>query len=144
MKKILLINGANLNMLGVREPEKYGAKTLADIEAAVITKGKELSVDVDVWQSNIEGEIVDKIQQALGVYDGILINAGGYTHTSVVIRDAIAAVRIPTIEVHMTNIHSREEFRKTSLLSGVCKAIVAGFGEDSYILALEGLVKIII
>lgn len=141
MKKILLINGANLNMLGVREPEKYGARTLADIEASVISRGKELGVVVDTYQSNIEGELVDKIQQARGVYDGILINAGGYTHTSVVIRDAIAAVQLPTIEVHMTNIHAREVFRHTSLLSGVCKAIVAGFGEDSYILALEGLVR---
>ena len=140
-KKILLINGANLNMLGIREPEKYGAKTLADIEQAVIQKGRELGVEVNVYQSNIEGEIVEKIQQSLGVYDGILINAGGYTHTSVVIRDAISAVKIPTIEVHMTNIHAREDFRHTSLLSGVCKAIVAGFGEDSYLLALEGLVK---
>ena len=139
--KILLINGANLNMLGTREPEKYGAKSLADIEQAVINHGKELGAEIDVYQSNIEGEIVEKIQQALGVYDGILINAGGYTHTSVVIRDAIAAVKIPTIEIHMTNIHAREEFRHTSLLSGVCKAIVAGFGEDSYTLALEGLVK---
>ena len=139
--KILLINGANLNMLGIREPEKYGAKTLADIENSVISRGKELGAEVDVYQSNIEGEIVEKIQQARGVYDGILINAAGYTHTSVVIRDAIAAVQIPTIEIHMTNIHAREEFRHTSLLSGVCKAIVAGFGEDSYILALEGLVN---
>lgn len=139
--KILLINGANLNMLGIREPDKYGAKTLEDIEDMVIAKGRELDVEVDVYQSNIEGEIVEKIQQARGIYDGILINAGGYTHTSVVIRDAIAAVQIPTIEIHMTNIHAREEFRHTSLLSGVCKAIVAGFGEDSYILALEGLVK---
>lgn len=139
--KILLINGANLNMLGIREPDKYGGKSLKEIEDSVIQRGQELGVEVDVYQSNIEGEIVEKIQQARGVYDGILINAGGYTHTSVVIRDAIAAVQIPTIEVHMTNIHAREEFRHTSLLSGVCKAIVAGFGEDSYILALEGLVK---
>ena len=139
--KILLINGANLNMLGSREPEKYGTKTLKDIEDSVITRAKELGAEVDVWQSNIEGEIVEKIQQAKNVYDGILINAGGYTHTSVVIRDAISAVQIPTIEIHMTNIHAREEFRHTSLLSGVCKAIIAGFGEDSYILALEGLVK---
>ena len=139
--KILLINGANLNMLGTREPEKYGGKSLKEIEELVIQKGKELGVEIDVYQSNIEGEIVEKIQQALGVYGGILINAGGYTHTSVVIRDAIAAVKIPTIEIHMTNIHAREEFRHTSLLSGVCKAIVAGFGEDSYTLALEGLVK---
>ena len=139
--KILLINGANLNMLGIREPEKYGGKSLKEIENAVINRGKELGAKVDTYQSIIEGEIVEKIQQALGVYDGILINAGGYTHTSVVIRDAVAAVQIPTIEVHMTNIHSREDFRHTSLLSGVCKAIVAGFGEDSYILALEGLIK---
>lgn len=143
MKKILLINGANLNMLGIREPEKYGNKTLKDIENNLIAKGKELGVEVDTYQSNIEGEIVEKIQQALGNYDGILINAGGYTHTSVVIRDAIAATQIPTIEAHMTNIHAREEFRHTSLLSGVCKAIVAGFGENSYILALEGLIKLI-
>jgi len=141
--KILLINGANLNMLGTREPEKYGAKTLEDIETMVMERGKELGAEVDTYQSNIEGEIVDKIQQAKGKYDGILINAGGYTHTSVVIRDAIAAVQIPTIEIHMTNIHSREEFRHTSLLSGVCKAIIAGFGDQSYILALEGLVKIL-
>ena len=140
--KILLINGANLNMLGMREPDKYGKKSLKDIENLVIQKGQELGVEVDVYQSNIEGEIVEKIQQALGRYDGIIINAGGYTHTSVVIRDAIAAVNIPTIEVHMTNIHAREEFRHKSLLSGVCKAIVAGFGENSYILALEGLIKI--
>ncbi|MCQ2743191.1 MAG: type II 3-dehydroquinate dehydratase [bacterium] len=141
--KILLINGANLNMLGIREPEKYGGKTLKEIEEAVIAKGKELGVETDVYQSNIEGEIVEKIQKALNVYDGILINAGGYTHTSVVIRDAIAAVKIPTIEVHMTNIHAREDFRHTSLLSGVCKGVIAGFGENSYILALEGLVKLI-
>lgn len=138
--KILLINGANLNMLGIREPEKYGGKSLREIEEAVIQKGKDLGVEVEAWQSNIEGEIVEKIQQALGVYDGILINAGGYTHTSVVIRDAISAVKIPTIEIHMTNIHAREDFRHTSLLSGVCKAIVAGFGENSYILGLEGLI----
>ena len=144
MKKILLINGANLNMLGIREPEKYGGKSLKEIEETVINNGKTLGAEVDVYQSNIEGEIVEKIQKALGVYDGILINAGGYTHTSVVIRDAIAAVKIPTIEVHMTNIHSREEFRHTSLLSGVCNAIVAGFGENSYILALEGLLKLIV
>lgn len=143
MKRILLINGANLNMLGTREPEKYGDKSLNEIEDAVISRGKELGVEVDVYQSNIEGEIVEKIQQALGKYDGILINAGGYTHTSVVIRDAIAATQIPTIEIHMTNIHAREEFRHSSLLSGVCKAIVAGFGENSYILALEGLIKLI-
>ncbi len=139
--KILLINGANLNMLGSREPEKYGSTTLKDIESGVIQRGNELGVQVDVWQSNHEGEIVDKIQSAKGVYDGILINAGGYTHTSVVIRDAIASVQIPTVEIHMTNIHAREEFRHTSLISGVCIAQVVGFKELSYSLALEGLVN---
>ena len=138
--KILLINGANLNMLGLREPEKYGNTTLSDIENAVIQKGREFGVDVDAWQSNHEGEIVDKIQSAKGIYDGILINAGGYTHTSVVIRDAIASVNIPTVEIHMTNIHAREEFRHTSLISGVAIAQVVGFKERSYTLALEGLV----
>ncbi len=139
--KILLINGANLNMLGTREPEKYGSTTLKDIETTVINRGKELGAEVEAWQSNHEGEIVDKIQAAKGNYDGILINAGGYTHTSVVIRDAISAVQIPTVEIHMTNIHAREEFRHTSLLSGVCVAQVVGFKEQSYILALEGLVN---
>lgn len=139
--KILLINGANLNMLGVREPEKYGSTTLKDIETTVINRGKELGAEVEAWQSNHEGEIVDKIQAAKGNYDGILINAGGYTHTSVVIRDAISAVQIPTVEIHMTNIHAREEFRHTSLLSGVCVAQVVGFKEQSYTLALEGLVN---
>ena len=139
--KILLINGANLNMLGSREPEKYGSTTLKDIESGVIQRGNELGVQVDVWQSNHEGDIVDKIQSEKGVYDGILINAGGYTHTSVVIRDAIASVQIPTVEIHMTNIHAREEFRHTSLLSGVCIAQVVGFKELSYSLALEGLVN---
>lgn len=139
--RILLINGANLNMLGQREPEKYGTTTLEDIERNVIERGKELGAEVDVWQNNHEGEIVDKIQSAKGVYDGILINAGGYTHTSVVIRDAIAATGVPTVEIHMTNIHAREDFRHTSLLSGVCIAQVVGFKEQSYLLALEGLVK---
>ena len=139
--KFLLINGANLNMLGTREPEKYGNTSLADIENSVINRGKELGVEVDVWQSNHEGEIVDKIQASKGKYDGLLINAGGYTHTSVVIRDAIAAVQIPTVEIHMTNIHAREEFRHTSLISGVCVAQVVGFKEQSYILALNGLVN---
>lgn len=141
--KFLLINGANLNMLGTREPDKYGYTTLQDIEKSVIAKGNELGVEVDVWQSNHEGEIVDKIQSASGKYDGILINAGGYTHTSVVIRDAIASVQIPAVEIHMTNIHAREEFRHTSLISGVCVAQVVGFREQSYLLALEGLVKLL-
>lgn len=141
--KILLINGANLNMLGTREPEKYGNKTLIEIENELIEYGKQLGLTVETYQSNHEGELVDKIQEARGVYDGIIINAGGYTHTSVVIRDALAAVNIPTVEVHMTNIHSREEFRHTSLISGVSAAQVVGFGAKSYFLALEGLASIL-
>lgn len=139
--KILLINGANLNMLGTREPEKYGSTTLKEIQTSVVNRGKELGAIVDVYQTNHEGDIVDKIQSAKGVYDGILLNAGGYTHTSVVIRDAISAVQIPTVEIHMTNIHAREEFRHTSLLSAVCVAQVVGFKEQSYLLGLEGLVN---
>ena len=139
--KILLINGANLNLLGMREPEKYGNTTLETIENTVIKRGQELGAEVDVWQNNHEGEIVDKIQSSRGIYDGILINAGGYTHTSVVIRDAIASVGIPTVEIHMTNIHAREEFRHTSLISGVCIGQVVGFKELSYTLALEGLIN---
>ena len=121
--KILLINGANLNMLGTREPEKYGSMTLADIENSVIKRGKELGAEIDVFQDNHEGNIVDKIQSARGKYDGILINAGGYTHTSVVIRDALAAIQIPAVEIHMTNIHAREEFRHTSLISGALRRL---------------------
>ena len=139
-RKILLINGPNLNMLGTREPEKYGSTTLKDIERMVVQFGKNLGVIVNAWQSNHEGEIIEKIQSARGMYAGILINAGGYTHTSVAIRDAIASVDIPTVEVHMTNIQAREEFRHTSLLSGVCIGQVVGFKELSYTLALEGLV----
>lgn len=141
--KILLINGANLNMLGTREPEKYGNRTLSDIENDLIEYANHFKVDIYPFQSNYEGEIVEKIQNARGVYDGIIINAGGYTHTSVVIRDALAAVCIPTVEVHMTNIHAREEFRHTSLISGVSVAQVVGFGEKSYFLALEGLISIL-
>ena len=140
--KILLINGANLNMLGEREPEKYGHTTLKDIEEKVISKGKELGAEVEVWQSNHEGDIVDKIQAMKKEgFDGLLINAGGYTHTSVVIRDAIASIGLPAVEIHMTNIHAREEFRHTSLISGVCIGQVVGFKELSYTLALEGLVN---
>ena len=138
--KILLINGANLNLLGTREIEKYGCKTLKEIENSLINFAESLNVELETFQSNIEGEIVDKIQQAKGVFDGILLNAGGYTHTSVVIRDAISAVEIPTVEIHMTNIHAREDFRQKSLLSAVCIGMISGFGENSYNLALKAIV----
>lgn len=138
--KILLINGPNLNMLGTREPEKYGSVTLADIESRLQEFSRQHNAELECYQSNHEGELIDKIQQAKTRFDGIIINAGGYTHTSVALRDAIASVDIPTVEVHMTNIHSREEFRHTSLLSGVCIAQVVGFKEKSYEFALLGLV----
>lgn len=139
--KLLLINGPNLNLLGTREPEKYGSVTLEDIESELKTKAAELGAKLECFQSNHEGEIIDKIHSARGKFDGIVINAGGLTHTSVSLRDAISSVSIPTAEVHMTNIHAREEFRHTSLISGVSIAQVVGFGKDSYKFALEGLVN---
>ena len=139
--KLLLINGPNLNLLGTREPEKYGHTTLKDIEEELKNIASELGADLDTFQSNHEGEIIDKIHSIKGKCDGILINAGGLTHTSVSLRDAISSVSVPAVEIHMTNIHAREEFRHTSLISGVCVAQVVGFGKDSYSLALKGLVN---
>lgn len=139
--KILLINGPNLNMLGTREPEKYGSTTLNDIENNMKLLATKYNCSLDCFQSNHEGELIDKIQSTKEFYDGIIINAGGYTHTSVALRDAIASVNTPTVEVHMTNIHAREEFRHTSLLSAVCIAQVIGFKENSYKYALEGLIE---
>lgn len=138
--KILLINGPNLNMLGIREPEKYGSETLKSIEDSLYKFACEKGICLDCFQSNHEGEIIDKIQSANGIYDGMIINAGGYTHTSISIRDAISSVKLPTVEVHMTNIYSRENFRHVSLLSEVCIAQVAGFKANSYKLAFEGLI----
>ncbi len=138
--KILVINGVNMNMLGVREPEKYGRMTLAELEDKIRGYAQTLNVEVDTYQSNIEGEIVEKIQQSRGVYDGIVLNAAAYTHTSVAIRDAISAAELPVVEIHMTNIHSREDFRKKSLIAPVCIGQISGFGENSYILGLKGLV----
>lgn len=139
--KILLINGPNLNMLGTREPEKYGSTTLNDIENNMKLLATKYNCSLDCFQSNHEGKLIDKIQSTKNLYDGIIINAGGYTHTSVALRDAIASVNTPTVEVHMTNIHAREEFRHTSLLSAVCIAQVIGFKENSYKYALEGLIE---
>lgn len=137
--KILIINGPNLNMLGVREPEKYGNCTLADIEKDLHAYSFELGVDIETFQSNHEGEIVEKIQKALTVFDGILINPGGYTHTSVAIRDAILAVNMPCVEIHLSNIHSREEFRQKSLIAPVCIGQISGFKENSYKLGLKAI-----
>ncbi len=139
MKKYLIINGVNLNMLGVREPGIYGSSTLADLEATVSAKAKELGVSVDFFQSNFEGEIVEKIHCAMGVYDGIIINPGAFTHYSYAIRDAFGSVKLPVIEVHISNIHKREEFRHTSVIVPECIGQICGLGFKGYILALEAL-----
>lgn len=142
--KILIINGANMNMLGIREPEKYGDLTLSALEKELYAYSFSLGIDIETFQSNLEGEIVEKIHKALGNVDGIIINAGAYTHTSIAIRDAISAVNLPTVEVHMTNIHAREEFRSKSYLAGVCVGQICGFGVNSYKLGLKALVDLLI
>ena len=134
--KILVLNGPNLNLLGTREPDKYGTQTLADIENFIKVEALKLYVEVDFYQSNVEGELVNKIQEAKGNFDGIVMNPAAYTHTSVAIRDAILAVNIPTVEIHLSNIHTREEFRKTSLTAPACIGQITGFGANSYKLGL--------
>lgn len=141
--KILFLNGPNLNLLGTREPDKYGSDTLLDIENFIKDEASKICVDVSFFQSNIEGELVDKIQQAKGVFDGIVINPAAYTHTSVAIRDAILAVEIPTVEIHLSNIHTREEFRKVSLTAPACKGQITGFGKNSYKLGLIAIFDLI-
>lgn len=140
--KILFLNGPNLNLLGTREPEVYGRTTLADIEAKVRERAAQFKADVDFRQSNLEGELVSWIQQAKGNFDVIVINAAAYTHTSIALRDAISAVGIPTIEIHLSNIHAREEFRHKSLIAAVCVGQICGFGEKSYVLAVEASVYV--
>ncbi|HLP75589.1 MAG TPA: type II 3-dehydroquinate dehydratase [Candidatus Paceibacterota bacterium] len=135
--KILFLNGPNLNLLGLREPEVYGRATLADVESKVRERAGQLRVEIDFRQSNLEGELVGWIQEARGKFDVIVLNAAAYTHTSIALRDAIAAVGIPTIEIHLSNVHAREEFRHKSLIAPVCRGQIAGFGLHSYILAVE-------
>jgi 3-dehydroquinate dehydratase-2 len=140
--KILFLNGPNLNLLGTREPEVYGRTTLADIEALVRQRAGDLKVEVDFRQSNQEGELVGWIQEAKGKFQVIVINAAAYTHTSVALRDAISAVAVPTIEIHLSNVHAREEFRHKSLIAPVCKGQICGFGAKSYILGLEAAIDV--
>lgn len=143
MAKILILHGANLNLLGTREPELYGRTTLGEIDAELRSRAAELGVEVETFQSNHEGELVEAIQRARGEVDAIVINPGGYTHTSVAIRDAVVAVGIPTVEVHLTNIHAREEFRSRSFTAPAAVGQICGFGPVSYLLGLEAAKRIL-
>lgn len=135
--KILCLSGPNLNMLGLREPGIYGASSLEDIHQSLQDQAAADGISIDCRQSNHEGELVTWIQQARGNFDAIILNAGAYTHTSIALRDAISAAELPTIEVHLSNIHARETFRHTSIIASVCAGQIAGFGSHSYRLALE-------
>ncbi len=140
--KILFLNGPNLNLLGQREPDIYGRESLQDIEAMVKERAKQIGAEVDFRQTNIEGELVTWMQLAPGKFDAVVLNAAGYTHTSVALRDAVSAIGLPVVEIHLSNIHAREEFRKNSLIAPVCKGQITGFGSYSYILGLEAAVNI--
>jgi len=141
--RILLLNGPNLNMLGSREPEIYGSATLADIERMVSERAASLGAEVRAFQANGEGELIDWLQKEQSAADGLIANLGAYTHTSVALRDAIAWLSMPVIEVHLSNVWKREGFRHESLLSPVAKGVIVGLGPDGYILALEALVRLI-
>jgi 3-dehydroquinate dehydratase-2 len=140
--KILFLNGPNLNLLGTRQPEIYGRDTLASIEATVQERARTLGVSVEFRQTNDEGQLVTWIQQAKGAAHAIALNAAAYTHTSIALRDAIAAVELPVIELHLSNIHAREPFRHHSMIAPVCRGQISGFGALSYILALEAAVNV--
>lgn len=135
--RVLVLNGPNLNLLGTRKPEIYGTTTLADIERMMRKRAAELGIEMDFMQTNYEGELVEAIQKAKGKYQYLILNAAAYTHTSVAIRDAIEAVELPAVEIHLSNIHAREEFRHHSLIAPVCVGQICGFGAKSYLLALQ-------
>ena len=141
MNKIIIVNGPNLNLLGEREKNQYGSFTLKDIEKKCNDYANKNSIQVQFFQSNLEGEIVDKIQQSRKESNGLIINAGGYTHTSVAIHDALKIIKIPIIELHISNIYNREEFRHKSLISKVARGVICGFGEDGYLMALNAMSK---
>ncbi|MCK5295937.1 MAG: type II 3-dehydroquinate dehydratase [Alphaproteobacteria bacterium] len=140
---ILVLNGPNLNMLGTRQPEIYGSETLDDIKNSCVKHGKNLDIDIDFYQSNHEGELVDWIQKARESYSGIIINAAAFTHTSIAILDALILSELPIIEVHLSNIHKRESFRYSSYVSKVAQGVICGFGSHGYILAVEAIARLI-
>ena len=140
MKRVMILNGPNLNLLGVREPHIYGTTTLAQIKEACEREATKLGLTLSFFQSNHEGELVEKIQKAMGRYQAIVINPGAYTHTSVALRDAISGAGIPTVETHISNIYKREDFRQHSYISAVAVGQITGFGQDSYLLALRAAV----
>ena len=141
--KIIVINGPNLNLLGEREKEKYGSVSLEEIEKNCLDHANKISLEISFFQSNVEGEIVNKIQESRNKYSGVVINAAGYTHTSVSILDALSVLKIPIIELHITNIYNREEFRHKSLISKLASGIICGFGTEGYIMALRATKKIL-
>jgi 3-dehydroquinate dehydratase-2 len=139
--KILVINGVNMNMLGTREPERYGTMTPKDLEKELYAFAFAQNIELEMFQSNFEGKIVEKIHAARGVFDGIVINAGAYTHTSIAIRDALVAAGVAAVEVHMTNLYAREEFRHKSYIAPVCIGQISGFGAESYKLGIRALLN---
>ena len=141
--KILILHGPNLNLLGTREPEVYGSLTLDDINSKLVELGRELGSEIKCLHSNHEGALIDALQDARTWAGGVVFNPGGYTHTSIALRDAILAIQIPVIEVHLSNVYAREEFRHTSLISGVCQGKITGFGWRSYTLGLRALIEIL-
>lgn len=143
MKKILVIHGPNLNLLGEREPGIYGDVSFENLNKMIMNKAAELGIECEIFQSNHEGAIIDKLHEARKIFDGVAINAGAYTHYSYAIRDAIAAIKIPCIEVHISNVFARDSFRSESVIAPVCRGSISGFGLDSYMLALTGLCNMI-
>ncbi len=143
MKKMLVLLGPNLNMVGVRERDIYGTESASDVNAQIILKAKERGLECEIYQSNWEGALIDKIQESVGNFDGIILNAGALTHYSIALRDAIASVPVPCVEVHMSNIYAREEYRRRSVIAEVCAGQISGFGKNGYFLAMDAIVDLI-